>query len=189
MTTMRRDAARNWQQIVDTGRRFVDEGTPLQLNEVARAASVGVATVYRHFPTSEALLETVATPGLEALVAHAERAVEDDDTWRAFSGLLVSLLDAQLDDASLRPALAADAHVLPRTAELWARLHALSGRLLERAHEAGVVRREVSRADLLPLICGVIFAVTVHGGAEDRHAVTHRYLHILLNGLRIVTPN
>ncbi|MFI5843959.1 TetR/AcrR family transcriptional regulator [Catenuloplanes sp. NPDC051500] len=187
--TMRKDAARNWQLIVDTGRRFVDEGVPLQLNEVARAASVGVATVYRHFPTAEALLETVATPGLEALVAHAERAAEEDDTWRAFSGLLVAMLDAQLDDPSLQPALATDVHVLPRTAELWARLQALSGRLLERAHAAGVVRREVSRADLLPLMCGVIYAVTVHGGAEDRRAVTHRYLTIMLNGLRIVTPN
>lgn len=185
--TMRKDAARNWQLIVDTGRRFVDEGAPLQLNEVARAASVGVATVYRHFPTAEALLETVATPGLEALVAHAERAVEDDDTWRAFSGHLVAMLDAQLDDASMQPALAAGTHVLPRTAELWARLESLSGQLLARAHEAGEVRREVSRSDLLPLMCGVIYAVTVHGGSGGRHAVTHRYLDIMLNGIRNVT--
>ncbi|WP_033342080.1 TetR/AcrR family transcriptional regulator [Catenuloplanes japonicus] len=185
--TMRKDAARNWQLIVDTGRRFVDEGTPMQLNEVARAASVGVATVYRHFPTAEALLETVATPSLEALVARAERAVEDDDTWRAFSGHLVAMLDAQLDDASLRPALAAGTHVLPHTSELLARLHTLSGRLLARAHEAGAVRREVTQADMLPLMCGVIYAVDVHPSGEDRRAVSHRYLNIMLNGLRTVT--
>ncbi|MDP9792802.1 AcrR family transcriptional regulator [Catenuloplanes nepalensis] len=186
MTTppLRKDAARNWQRIVDTGRRFVDEGVPVQLNEVARAASVGVATVYRHFPTPEALLETIATPSLAALVAHAEHAAERDDPGDAFAGYLLALLDAQLDDASMQPALAAGSYVLPRTAELRARLDSLSGRLLDRAREAGQVRPEVTRADLLPLMCGVIYAVRVHPGAEARRAVTHRYLDVMLNGLR-----
>ncbi|GAB7044089.1 MULTISPECIES: TetR/AcrR family transcriptional regulator [Catenuloplanes] len=182
--TMRKDAARNWQLIVDTGRRFVDEGIPVQLNEVARAASVGVATVYRHFPTPEALLETIATPSLEALVAHAERAVTEDDAGAAFAGLLIATLDAQLDDASMQPALAAGTYVLPRTAELRDRLDTLTGRLLDRARAAGRVRPDVTDADLLPLMCGVIFAVRVHPGAEDRRAVTHRYLDVMLTGLR-----
>ncbi|BCJ55955.1 hypothetical protein Asp14428_74300 [Actinoplanes sp. NBRC 14428] len=53
MTTapLRKDAARNWQRIVEVGRRLIDQQVPIQLNEVARAASLGVATVYRHFPT------------------------------------------------------------------------------------------------------------------------------------------
>ena len=56
MTTapLRKDAARNWQRIVDVGRRLVDDGVSLQLNEVAQLAGVGVATVYRHFPAPEA---------------------------------------------------------------------------------------------------------------------------------------
>lgn len=64
MTTapLRKDAARNWERIVAVARDLVDEGTPLQLNDVARRAQLGVGTVYRHFPTAEALLETVATP-------------------------------------------------------------------------------------------------------------------------------
>ncbi|GAB7046819.1 TetR/AcrR family transcriptional regulator [Catenuloplanes indicus] len=182
--TMRKDAARNWQLIVDTGRRFVDEGIPVQLNEVARAASVGVATVYRHFPTPEALLETIATPRLEELVAHAERAAVAKDAGDALAGLMIAMLDAQLDDASVQPALASVAYALPRTAELRARLDTLSGRLLDRARDAGQVRPDVTQADLLPLMCGVIFAVRVHPGAADRRTVTHRYLDVMLHGLQ-----
>lgn len=61
-TPLRKDAARNWDRIVDVARALVDQGTPLQLNDVARRAGLGVGTVYRHFATPEALLETVATP-------------------------------------------------------------------------------------------------------------------------------
>ena len=59
---LRKDAAQNWDRIVAVARELVDEGTPLQLNDIARRAGLGVGTVYRHFPTAEALLETVATP-------------------------------------------------------------------------------------------------------------------------------
>src|SRR3712207_3163298 len=100
MTTapLRKDAARNWQRIVDVGRRLVDQETPIQLNDVARAASVGVATVYRHFPTPEALLETIAAPGLEALLRHAEDALGDDQAWPALRGFLHAATEAQTSD-------------------------------------------------------------------------------------------
>src|SRR3954462_12559974 len=96
MTTapQRKDAARNRNRIVEVGRRLVDAGTPIQLNDVARAATVGVATVYRHFPTPKALLETLATAGLEALVAHAERALATEDPWPALRDFLYAGLDA-----------------------------------------------------------------------------------------------
>jgi AcrR family transcriptional regulator len=75
----------------------------LQLNDVARLAGVGVAPVYRHFPTPEALLETVAAPGLEALAAHGERALADGDPWQALAGFLFAAIDAMLTDASIPP--------------------------------------------------------------------------------------
>ncbi len=72
-TPLRRDAARNRELIVAAARGLVDEGTPLQLNDVARRVGVGVGTVYRHFPTTDALVETVAAPSLEALAAYGRR--------------------------------------------------------------------------------------------------------------------
>jgi AcrR family transcriptional regulator len=184
-TPLRKDAARNRQRIVEVGRRLVDDGAPIQLNDVARVASVGVATVYRHFPTPEALLETVATPGLEALVSHAERALSDGDPWSTLCDFLFAATDAQITDASLPPVFAAPVSALPHTTELKQRLIALFGQLLDRAHAAGTADPGVTRADMLPLMCGVMFAANMHAAtnATDRAVTARRYLTVLLEGL------
>ncbi len=182
--SLRRDAARNWDQIVETGRRLVDEGTPLRLNEVARAAAVGVATVYRHFPTPEALLETIALPGLEALAARGEHALTEDDPGTAFTGLLLAGIDALLADPAIPPVFSAPDHVLPRTAEVVARLAGLNTLLLDRAQRAGAIRPGLTAADITRLICGIVYAATLEPDAAARPALTHRYLDLLLTGLR-----
>ena len=187
MTTAprRKDAARNWQRIVDVGRQLVDDGLPLQLNEIARLAGVGVATVYRHFPTSEALRETVAMPGLEALVAHAEKALTDDDPWQALARFLETTLEAQLTDPSITAVRSAPDQVLPRTTELTGTMDALAGRLLVRAQAAGVVRGVVNWDDLRPLMCGIAYAANVHADDQETRLETgRRYLGIMLRGLR-----
>ncbi|MGK5685598.1 TetR/AcrR family transcriptional regulator [Actinoplanes sp. URMC 104] len=188
MTTVpaRKDAARNRRRIVEVGRRLVDEGVPIQLNEVARAATVGVATVYRHFPTPEALLETVAAPGLQALAEHAERALARPDAWPALHDFLAAAVDAQLTDAALPPVLAAETHALPRTTELRQRLIAMFGELLAHAHAAGDADPAVTEADLVPLLCGVVFAARVHPAADPRAraGTARRYLGVLLDGVR-----
>ncbi|MGI5423175.1 TetR/AcrR family transcriptional regulator [Streptomyces sp. CA-179760] len=162
---MRKDAARNWQRIVDVGRQLVEDGVPLQLNDVARLAKVGVVNVYRHFPTSEALMETVAAPGLEALAAHAEQALTQDDLWQALAEFLDTTLEAQLTDPSITAVRSAPDQVLPRTTELAAAMDSRAGRLLDRAREAGVVRDVATWDDLLPLMCGIAYAAQIH--ADD----------------------
>ena len=183
---LRKDAARNRQKIIDVARRMVDEGTSIQLNDVARAASVGVATVYRHFPTPEALLETVATPGIEALIARAEEALRGDDPWAALSGFLHAGTVAATVDASLSPVFAAPVDALTHTTALKRRLNEAFGRLLDRAQAAGLTDPAVTQADLVPLMCGVVYAAAVRSAAsaEDRSVVVRRYLDITLEGLR-----
>ncbi|MEW1638144.1 TetR/AcrR family transcriptional regulator [Streptomyces sp. NPDC093801] len=189
-TPLRKDAARNWERIVAVARALVDEGTPLQLNDVARRSGLGVGTVYRHFATPEALLETVATPGLEALIAHGERALADADGWRALEEFLTRTVEAQVTDASLAPVTAAPANALPRTAELTRSLWSTGTALLDRARAAGAVRPELTPADLVPLMCGIAHAVHVHGDATPAARVdtAHRYLTTLLEGLRTTPP-
>ncbi|WLW50821.1 TetR/AcrR family transcriptional regulator [Streptomyces sp. YU58] len=182
---MRKDAARNRQRIVDMARRLVDDGTPLQLNDVARLVGVGVATVYRHFPAPEALMEAVAAPGLEVLIARAERALAEEDAWKALSGFLDVTVEALLTDASLTAVRAAPERVVARTEELTAALDSLAGRLLDRARAADAVRGVVTWDDLLPLVCGIAFAAKVHADdREARLASGRRYLEVMLKGLR-----
>jgi AcrR family transcriptional regulator len=188
-TPLRKDAARNWQRIVEVGRQLAGDGVPLQLNDVARLAGVGVATVYRHFPTPEALLETVATPGLEALAAHGEHALADGDPWRGLADFLFAAIDAMLTDASISAVTAAPDNALPRTTELKTRLQALCSQLLSRARAAGTVRHDVTQADLIPLICGVAYAAKAHAsGHEPVSATGRRYLAVTLDGLRATSP-
>ncbi|WKU42688.1 helix-turn-helix domain-containing protein [Streptomyces sp. VNUA116] len=187
-TPLRKDAARNWDRIVAVARELVDQGTPLQLNDVARRTGLGVGTVYRHFATPEALLEAVATPRLEALTAHGRQALADTDAWRALECFLTRTVEAQVTDASLAPVAAASVDALPRTTELKESLWSTGTTLLERARAAGAVRPDLAAADLVPLMCGIAYAVDVHGSAPaDRIDTAHRYLAALLGGLR-ATP-
>ncbi|MEV5376156.1 helix-turn-helix domain-containing protein [Streptomyces nondiastaticus] len=187
-TPLRKDAARNWDRIVAVARELVDQGTPLQLNDVARRTGLGVGTVYRHFATPEALLEAVATPRLEALTAHGRQALVDTDAWRALESFLTRTVEAQVTDASLAPVAAASVDALPRTTELKESLWSTGTTLLERARAAGAVRPDLTAADLVPLMCGIAYAVDVHGSAPaDRIDTAHRYLAALLGGLR-ATP-
>ncbi|MGN5376653.1 TetR/AcrR family transcriptional regulator [Streptomyces lasalocidi] len=192
MTTapLRKDAARNWDRIVAVARDLVDQGTGLQLNDVARRAGLGVGTVYRHFATPEALLETVATPCLEDLAAHGRDALADADSWSALKSFLSCIVEAQITDAALAPVAAAATDALPRTTELKESLAAAGTELLGRAREAATVRPGLAAADLVPLMCGVAHAVNVHGGTTaDRIDTAHRYLATLLEGMHAPSPN
>ncbi|MFE9812697.1 TetR/AcrR family transcriptional regulator [Streptomyces sp. NPDC005548] len=187
-TPLRKDAARNWDRIVAVARALVDQGTPLQLNDVANRSGLGVGTVYRHFATPEALLETIATPCLEALAAHGQHGLTDSDPWHALEGFLFRTVEAQVTDASLAPVAAAATDTLPRTTELKEALRSAGTALLDRARDAGAVRRDLTAADLVPLMCGIAYAVNVHSSTPaDRIDTAHRYLTTLLEGLR-ATP-
>ncbi|GHB61528.1 TetR family transcriptional regulator [Streptomyces cirratus] len=189
-TPLRKDAARNWDRIIAVARDLVDQGAPLQLNDVARRAGLGVGTVYRHFSTPEALLETVAAPCLEALAAHGEQALADTDAWRGLEGFLTRTVEAQVTDTSLAPVTASPRDALPRTTELKKSLWSTGTILLDRARRAGAVRPGLAAADLVPLMCGIAYAVQVHGGApDDRIHTAHRYLATLLGGLRATPPD
>jgi AcrR family transcriptional regulator len=184
MTPLRKDAARNWDRIVTVARELVDEGTPLQLNDVARRAGLGVGTVYRHFPTTEALLETVATPCLETLAAHGRQALDDDNPWHAFSSYLTRLVEAQVSDPALAKVSATAHDTLPRTTELKQQIIATGTQLLTRARTAGAVHADLADNDLVPLMCGIAYATYVHSDTPaDRLPTARRYLDTLLRGL------
>ncbi|WP_422770651.1 TetR/AcrR family transcriptional regulator [Plantactinospora sp. WMMC1484] len=182
---LRRDAAQNRHRIVEIARRYVDDGRPLQLNDVARTASIGVATVYRHFPTPEALLETVALPAIEKLVRRAEQALTEADPWTALRDFLAAAIEALLADPAVPPVFAATTNSLEHTGDLKRGLASAFAELLTRAHAAEVIDSSVTEADMTPLMCGIVYAANLHGGLgpTERAANGLRYLNLLLTGL------
>jgi AcrR family transcriptional regulator len=183
---LRKDAVRNRQRIIEIGRELVADGTPIQLNEVASAAGVGVATVYRHFPTPQALIEAVSVDGLETLIQAAKRAAEQDDAWTAFCDFLVRFVDAQLTDAALSPVLSASTAALPGTAHLLDQLTSLFNELFVRVRTEGRLAPGITLADMTPLMCGIAFSARMHAATDpqEQAAAGRRYLDVLLNGMR-----
>ncbi|MCP3162333.1 TetR/AcrR family transcriptional regulator [Myxococcus qinghaiensis] len=182
---LRVDAARNREHVLAIARELMAQGdASLQLNQVARAAGVGVGTVYRHFPTRQALLEALVNEHLESLVTQARVAESASEPRQGLHQFLRAVLKLQLADVGLAEVLSTQEDALPQTSKLKAELGVATQRLLARAHRAGAIRTDVGVDDVRRLICGVVHAVRI--GGEPR-AASERYLGILMGGMSAST--
>ncbi|MDG4794516.1 TetR/AcrR family transcriptional regulator [Micromonospora sp. WMMD1082] len=179
---LRADSARVRARMLRAARERVAAGDlDLPMNAVAKAAGVGVGTVYRHFPTRQALLEALAGEGFALLVEEAERAAVEPDVAAGLARLIRSGLDQQRNDPALAATLASADTVCVETRELGRALSDAVDRLLERARAAGAIRPEITADDVRALFCGLQQAVRIGGG-------TDLYVDILLRGLRTGDP-
>ncbi|WP_432495373.1 TetR/AcrR family transcriptional regulator [Kineococcus gypseus] len=179
-TPLRADAARNRERVVEVARRhLLEHGLPFPMNALARSAGVGVGTVYRHFPTQEALLEAIALPGLRALTGEVRAAAALEEPAAALRAVLAAALARLRADAGLAAVLAATGFPGADRAELVRELQAGTEEVLERARRAGAVRAGIGADDVRRLLCGVDHAV--RSGGDDR---TAPYLDVLVAGLR-----
>src|SRR4051812_4544447 len=86
---LRADARRNRERVLEAARAvFAEHGRDAQMDDVARRAGVGVGTVYRHFPTKEALVAALALDLFERALEASRAALEIDDPWEAFTAAL-----------------------------------------------------------------------------------------------------
>lgn len=179
---LRADASRNRTRVLEVARKLVEGGDEtLPMNTIARLAGVGVGTVYRHFPTRQVLLESLAMGSFEQLLLEARAAAADEDPAAGLEHLLRSVLDCQLNDAGLAAVLRSSENACDKTSALKAEMFAVVSGLLERAREAGAIRPDVSADDLRRMLCGTEFAVRL--GADDQGSV-NLYASVLLSGLR-----
>jgi AcrR family transcriptional regulator len=179
----RADARRNRDRLLDAARdAFRRGGETVQLADVARAAGVGVSSVHRHFPTREALLETLAREHFAELVAVAEGALELPDPFAAVGVMMRELLDAQLGQRGMSAVLTAAVDAQPETTQAKARLDLAIGAVLVRAQNAHSVRPDVSAADLRQLIGGIELSQDRRDPAAYERA--HLHVTIVLDGLR-----
>ncbi|WP_394621036.1 TetR/AcrR family transcriptional regulator [Lentzea sp. JNUCC 0626] len=165
---MRADAARNREKVLTAARElFAEQGFDVPLDEIAGRAGVGPGTVYRHFPTKQALFQAVTESRVQAMISSASPSGDPGADLTAFLTKMAAEAAAKRDMS--------DAIAVP--SELRDSLHATLGGLLERAQAAGAVRADITTQDLVALMKGML--QSMHEGANP--AVL---LEIVLTGLQ-----
>ncbi|MEU6413083.1 TetR/AcrR family transcriptional regulator [Microbispora sp. NPDC046933] len=184
MPVQRADARRNYARLLTVAKEAIAaEGPDASLEQIARIAGVGSATLRRHFPSRQALLEAVFRERVETLCAHARERTGRADTRAA----LLEWLSAVLADAAtirgLATALTRDRATGPDTAHE----HCCSEQLTEageplvrRAADEGALAPGVTIDDLLALITGIALATEHH---PDPAAEAHRLLGLAIAGV------
>jgi AcrR family transcriptional regulator len=176
---LRADARRNRERIVEAARTvFARQGGEAQIDDIARAAGVGVGTVYRHFPHKDALLGELVTEKFRLFADNAERALKIEDPWEAFAGLLRKNTEFCAGDVGVQQALARGPVAWEYAAPEIDRLRATTTQLIERAQKAGVMRKDFVVDDIPMLMAGLGSTMGVPGYDWRRH------LEIILAGLR-----
>jgi AcrR family transcriptional regulator len=180
--SLRADARRNRGLIIAAAADlFVRDGANASLEEIARRAGVGSATLHRHFPTRKNLLETVYFDHVRELCDAAESLAADHDPAEALIAWL-RLIDAR---ATVNNGLAAamavgeDGETSGSLQSCHAMVAAAGSTLLERAIGSGIVRPDVDIRDLL----GLVNALARAGGGHDRTADENRLLTLAITGI------
>ncbi|WEO78286.1 TetR/AcrR family transcriptional regulator [Cryobacterium sp. SO2] len=177
MTTLRSDAARSRARILEVARTH--DSHDLRLNDLAREAGVGVGTVYRHFPTVQALVEALTVNTIERMLEISQRAAAEPDPGTAFAFYLRSALTLQLEDGGLQSVLLSPADETDEVRAAKREIFGTFAAVLERAKRVGAVRPDLTLDQLSHLVCGIEYAVRL-GSPADRSPL----LEIILTGLR-----
>ncbi len=181
---LRADARRNYQRLVAAAAAEFAEhgGDEVSLEQIARRAEVGIGTLYRHFPSRQALQEAVYLNQVEALRRRAEELAGGGDPAAALAGWLRALVAFSATKRRLTQAMLADSGT---GSELMSSCGAMmlgaAELLLDQAKQAGVVRADVQARDMIRLVHGVSM-VTEAAPADPGQ--TGRLLGLVLDGLR-----
>jgi AcrR family transcriptional regulator len=179
---LRSDAERNRLLILEAAAAAFAEGLDVGMAEIARRAGVGNATVFRRFPSKDALIEAIVDAKIAELIAAAERAADIEDPWDALVELLETTAALQARDHGFFQAteefLLSHPELLRRHRPI---LEAVEP-LLVRAQQAGVVRDDVTTLDLMGLVKGSVACLPPSRNLRDDG--WRRYLSIMLDALR-----
>ena len=183
---LRADAQRNRASILDAAEaEFRAHGVDASMDEIAHHAGVGVGTVYRNFPTKEALLQAIVAARLKPLLDAAHDAASADDPGEAFFAFLRRLSDESTAFKALADRMAASGFDLTATKkDVMRELLAAVGQLLTRAQRSGRVRSDISIDDVSMLLAGLGHAGY---GASDP-SLQSRCVELVCDALRTVVP-
>lgn len=180
---LRADARRNRDQVLCVAREMLAaDGSSVSFDEIARRAGVGVGTVYRHFPTRNALFEAVIVGRVEKFAEQARMlAAADTTAGEAFGEYFADLVGEVALNQALCEALDDDGTAVAMPGRLRDDFVRSFETLLSQAKTAGVVRPGIDIVDVLDLVVG---AATAERRARSR-GVPNQLVAIVLDGLRV----
>ncbi|MGH8878690.1 MAG: TetR/AcrR family transcriptional regulator, partial [Stackebrandtia sp.] len=180
---LRADARRNRERIVAAARElFARHGREAQMEDIAARSGLGMGTVYRHFPSKQALLTAMVRERFQEMAVVAQEAEAVADPGEAFEVMLRRYLEAAEDDAGFQLALMGSdelpwADIKPQKAEFTA----AATRIIDRAVTAGALRDDFTIADF-PIIAHGIIATMYFKPAGTTG--WRRHLELVLDGIR-----
>jgi AcrR family transcriptional regulator len=179
----RADGQRNRERLIETAKAaFAELGVDVSLDEIARRAGVGIGTLYRHFPTRDAIVEAVYRREVEQLAGAATRLLGSLPPGEALHEWLRLSVDLVATKKLMASALAS---LVDSTSELYAsssvQIIDAMFLLVQRARAAGDIRSDVDPNDLLRALIGFTSSNTTLGW----QASALRLIDILMNGMRI----
>jgi AcrR family transcriptional regulator len=175
----RADARRNYEKLVEAAREaFAEGGRSASLEDIARRAGVGIGTLYRHFPTRQALLEAVYVDEVEALGRSATE-LAGLPPWDALAAWLRRYVAYAATKHALAEELSASVGAETTVFQMCkGAIFAAGEPLLQRAQEAGVVRPDTDFTDVARMVFGI---AAIPAGDPQQ---IQRILDIALDGLR-----
>ncbi|MEU5025655.1 TetR/AcrR family transcriptional regulator [Streptomyces milbemycinicus] len=173
----RRDAARNYDALLSAAREvFAESGAEAPLEDIARRAGVGIATLYRNFPTRRHLFESVYADEVAALCRVAE-GVAALEPWEALDSWLRRFVGYSVTKRAIREAMDDESDIFQACRES---MYRAGGPLFDRARQAGRIRADIDFDDLLRMVAGISATNFLDDAQRDR------VLGVALDGVRAV---
>jgi AcrR family transcriptional regulator len=180
---LRRDAERNRRRILAAAAEvFTERGLDATLDEVARAAGVGVGTVYRRFPDKETLVAELFKDRIDALVTVAEDALGAPDPWQGLASYIEYSSAAMAGDHGLRQMMMFGTYGREQVCYARDQMRPVITKLVERAQASGDLRQDFTATDV-KMIAFMLGSIAEYA-ASVTPEVWRRYLSMLLDGLR-----
>ncbi|WP_432585842.1 helix-turn-helix domain-containing protein [Streptomyces sp. HD1123-B1] len=182
-TPLRRDAQRNREMLIAAAREiYADQGVDAPLDDIARRAGVGSATLYRRFAGRAELIEAVFGDSLKDILRASLEARQSVDAWGGLTAYLDRIFTLLTTDRGTNDLMTTAIQGVPSLDSLRTEHRKTIDILLRRAQKEGAVRDDITAEDFLFLT--VMLGRTIPGAAAAAPTAWRRYLAMLLDGLR-----
>ena len=180
---LRADAARNRAAIVAVARDvFAEQGLEAPLETIAARAGVGIATLYRRFPSREKLVAAALVEKVAEYTGAARQALAEPDPWAGFAGFVERICELQATDRGLSDLLSMTLSADEQIEQLRATANELLGTVIGRAKAAGALREDFTAEDLALLL--IATSAVMHVTRADAPGAWRRFVALALDAFR-----